>query len=125
MRRAAVYLRISHNGNPYEGNPHWAFGLGRDGALIGEVIRGHMRYDIGERLAESDVTMLFDAADAMSSRFPPVDQHVGHHFDDVCIQCRVPERILYRYVVPPSEQQRPPAVEFLAVLARSVAKSEP
>ena len=122
MRHAAAYLRISHNGNPYEGNPHWAFGFGRDGALIGEVIRGHTRYDIEEQLAESDVAMLFDAADAMSSQFPPVEQHVGHHFDDVCIQCRVLDKIIYRYVVPPREQQRPPAVQFLAVLARVIAK---
>ena len=123
MRHPAVYLRISHNGNPYEGNPHWTFGLGRDGALIGEVIRGHTRYDIEERLAESDVAMLFDAADAMSSQYPPGEQHVGYHLDEVCIQGRAVDKILYRYIVPPGEQQqRPPAVQFFSVLARMVAK---
>jgi len=117
---SATVLRISHNGNVFVNNPHWTLGIGLDGKVIGEVLRYHTRYAVSEQLTGPEVQFIFQTADAMSRQFPPVEQHLNHHHDDVCIQGGEPGKVLYRYIVPPEEQRHESIAEFFTILNKVV-----
>jgi hypothetical protein len=120
---SATFLRIYHNGNVLVKNPHWHLGVSPDGKISGEVLpREGIRREFHEQLAEAEAQTLFQTADALSRRFPPVEQHVGHCHDDVCVQGSEPGRVLYRYIVPPKEQRQDSVVEFLQILNRVIEK---
>ena len=120
---SAVFLRIHHNGNVLLKNPHWHLGVGADGKMDGEILPcSGVRREFHERLTESEVQTVFQTADAMSHQFPPAEQHVGHHHDDICIQGGEPGKVLYRFIVPPQEQRRESVVEFFRILNGVVGK---
>jgi len=119
----ATVLRIYHNGNVLAKNPHWHLGVSSDGRICGEVLPCEgVRKEFDEQLSEVEARILFETADAMSQLFPPVEQHVGHCHDDVCIQGGAPGKLLYRYIVPPAEQSRDSVSEFFRILKRVVEK---
>src|SRR2546421_2348869 len=117
------FLRISHNGNVLVKSPHWHLGVSTDGKMSGEVLPcSGVRKEFHEQLTGAEAQALFQTADAMSQQFPPVEQHVGHCHDDVCVQGSDPGRVLYRYIVPPDAQGRESIVEFFRILNRVVDK---
>src|SRR5882757_9443962 len=117
------FLRIYHNGNVLVKNPHWHLGVSTDGKMSGEVLPcSGVRNEFHEQLTDVETQTLFQTADAMSQEFPPVEQHVGHCHDDVCVRGNEPNKVLYRYIVPPNEQRRESVVEFFRILNRVVEK---
>jgi hypothetical protein len=117
------FLRIYHNGNVLVKNPYWHLSISTDGKMSGEVLPClGVRREFHEQLTDAEAQTLFKTADAMSQELPPVEQHVGHCHDNVCVQGSDPRRILYRYIVPPNEQRRESVVEFFRILNRVVEK---
>jgi len=117
------FLRIYHNGNVLVHNPYWHLGVSTDGKISGDVLPClGVRKEFREQLTDTEAQILFQTADAMSQEFPPVEQHVGPSHDDVCVQGSDPGRVLYRYIVPPTEQRRESVVEFFRILNRVVEK---
>lgn len=133
------YLRVNHNGNILEGNPFWHIGIGRDGKICGEVLldKAHfkggvhriesetqfIRLSVNDHLSELEVQFIFQTAAAMAKQFPPANQHLVPHHDNVCIQGNGTSAVLYRYIVPPQEQQREDIARFFEILQRTVKQA--
>jgi hypothetical protein len=116
-------LRIYHNGDVRNGNPHWHLWFQQNGSVWGEVLCYHTAREVKEQLTESEAKTMFEAADAMSQKFPDSGRLL--ETDDVCIKRTEQGKTLYWYKVSPDEQKDELAIGFIVILKRLVEKYKP
>jgi hypothetical protein len=115
-------LRIYHNGNVNEGNPHWHLWFQQNGNVSGEVLCFRSMRQFKDQLSESETQIMFETADAMKERFS-LSRHL--ETEDICVQRNEDGKRLYWYLVPPAEQNEGSVAEFFAILKRLVEKYKP
>src|SRR5437870_67305 len=101
-------LRIYHNGDTRNGNPHWHLWFQQDGNVWGEVLCYEFAREAKEKLNESEAKIIFETADAMNGRFPLRQLQT----DDICIKRTEQGKELYWYAIPYEAQAEESVVAF-------------
>jgi hypothetical protein len=117
-------LRIMHNGNVPQKNPHWHLWIYQHGNLYGEII-GHQSDFKGiqgfeKHLDESDIVTLFSEAVSMRHNFKM--REVVCLPDDVMVELNEyadgKENRLFWYVIPREDQGKPEVSAFLRIVSQ-------
>ncbi len=110
-------LRIMHNGQVHQKNPHWHLWIQRDGSLRGEVIGRQSDFKciqaFKRTLCDSDTSTLFTEAALMRPHFGQREKSCLP--DDVMIECSGDTEKFW-YVVPLEQQTSAVFEPFLRVL---------
>jgi|ERR1017187_2848583 hypothetical protein len=115
-------LRIYHNGDVRNGNPHWHLWFHQNGYVWGEVFCYQTIRRVEDQLSESEAKTMFETADMMKDRFS-LSRHL--ETDDICVQCNEEGERIYSYLVPPADQDEESVAGFFAILKRLVEKHKP